>query len=159
MAFSATKVKDSNDSWGKHNVVMYDIAIGTYATGGVSVSPAKVGLKSIRGAQIIGGNAAAAGYVVRWDTTNKKLVAGRGAGVAHTHDLLLKNAAVADAAGTRVNAGANLLGANTGGDLTVTGGGANGGIVSATPAAAAFAEVSNGVDLTSVTVRVLFIGI
>lgn len=49
----------------------------------------------------------------------------------HTHDLLLKNAAVADGATTRVNAGANLLGANTGGDLTVTGSGANGGIVAA----------------------------
>lgn len=49
----------------------------------------------------------------------------------HTHNLLLKNAAVADGATTRVNAGANLLGANTGSDITVTGGGANGGIVAA----------------------------
>lgn len=49
----------------------------------------------------------------------------------HTHDLLLKNAAVSDGATTRVNAGANLLGANTGGDLTVTGSGANGGVVAA----------------------------
>lgn len=49
----------------------------------------------------------------------------------HTHDILLKNAAVADSAGSRVNAGANLLGANTGGDLTITGAGANGGIVNA----------------------------
>lgn len=49
----------------------------------------------------------------------------------HTHDLLLKNAAVADGATTRVNAGANLLGANTGGDLTITGSGANGGVVAA----------------------------
>lgn len=49
----------------------------------------------------------------------------------HTHDLLLKNAAVSDGATTRVNAGANLLGANTGGDLTVTGAGANGGVVNA----------------------------
>jgi len=47
----------------------------------------------------------------------------------HTHNLLLKNAAVADGATTRVNAGANLLGANTGSDITVTGSGANGGIV------------------------------
>lgn len=47
----------------------------------------------------------------------------------HTHDLLLKNAAVADGATTRVNAGANLLGANTGSDITVTGSGANGGVV------------------------------
>lgn len=45
----------------------------------------------------------------------------------HTHDILFKNAAVADGATTRVNVGANLLGANTGGDLTVVGNGANGG--------------------------------
>lgn len=49
----------------------------------------------------------------------------------HTHDLLLKNAAVADGATTRVNAGTNLLGANTGSDITVAGSGANGGIVAA----------------------------
>jgi hypothetical protein len=47
---------------------------------------------------------------------------------AHSHALLLKNAAVADGATTRVNAGTNLLGANTGSDITVAGGGANGGV-------------------------------
>lgn len=46
----------------------------------------------------------------------------------HTHALTLKNAAVADGATTRVNAGTNLLGANTGSDITVAGAGANGGI-------------------------------
>lgn len=40
---------------------------------------------------------------------------------AHTHDLYLKEADVVDGATTRVNAGADLLGANTGGDLVVTG--------------------------------------
>lgn len=49
----------------------------------------------------------------------------------HTHDLLLKDAAVADDPTTRVNAGTNLLGANTGSNITVAGGGANGGIVAA----------------------------
>lgn len=49
----------------------------------------------------------------------------------HTHDLFLKDAAVADGATTRVNAGTNLLGANTGSDITVAGSGANGGIVAA----------------------------
>lgn len=65
----------------------------------------------------------------------------------HTHDLLLKNAAVADNASSRVNAGANLLGANTGGDLTVTGGGANGGVVLAsagTPAGTVAAPIFTG---------------
>ncbi len=49
----------------------------------------------------------------------------------HTHDLLLKDAAVVDGATTRVNAGTNLLGANTGSDITVAGSGVNGGIVAA----------------------------
>jgi len=49
----------------------------------------------------------------------------------HTHNLTLKNAAVADGTTTRVNAGTNLLGANTGSDITVAGAGANGGIANA----------------------------
>lgn len=49
----------------------------------------------------------------------------------HTHTLNLKDAAVADGATTRVNAGTNLLGANTGSDITVAGAGANGGIANA----------------------------
>lgn len=65
----------------------------------------------------------------------------------HAHDLLLKNAAVSDGATTRVNAGANLLGANTGGDLTVTGAGANGGVQNAsagTPAGTVSAPIFTG---------------
>lgn len=50
----------------------------------------------------------------------------------HSHSLFLKEAAVADGATTRVNAGTNLLGANTGSDITIAGGAAtNGGIVNA----------------------------
>lgn len=49
----------------------------------------------------------------------------------HTHTLNLKNAAVSDGATTRVNAGSNLLGANTGSDITIAGAGANGGIANA----------------------------
>lgn len=49
----------------------------------------------------------------------------------HTHTLNLKNGAVSDGATTRVNAGTNLLGANTGSDITIAGAGANGGIANA----------------------------
>lgn len=54
---------------------------------------------------------------------------------AHTHILYLANAAVADGATTRVNAGTNLLGANTSANISVAGiaaaSGAAGGIVTA----------------------------
>lgn len=49
----------------------------------------------------------------------------------HTHTLNLKNGAVVDGTTTRVNAGTNLLGANTGSDIAVAGNGANGGIANA----------------------------
>ena len=67
---------------------------------------------------------------------------------AHSHALLLKNTAMTDGATTRVNGGTNLLGANTGSDITVAGGGANGGVQTAsagTPAgtiATAFAAAA-----------------
>lgn len=64
----------------------------------------------------------------------------------HTHNLLLKNAAVADGATTRVNAGANLLGANTGSDITVTGSGANGGVVAASAGTPAGTIATSVVD-------------
>lgn len=65
----------------------------------------------------------------------------------HTHNLTLKNAAVSDGATTRVNAGTNLLGANTGSDLTVAGAGANGGVANSsagTPAGTISAPVFTG---------------
>lgn len=71
----------------------------------------------------------------------------------HAHSLLLKNAAVADGATTRVNAGTNLLGANTGSDITVAGAGANGGVQNAsagTPAGTVAAPVFTG-DAASLT--------
>ncbi len=49
----------------------------------------------------------------------------------HTHTLNLANAAVSDGATTRVNAGTNLLGANTGSNIAIAGGGTNGGIANA----------------------------
>lgn len=96
--------------------------------------------------------------IARYDYDNNKIKLFRGAAQTHTHDLLLKNAAVADAAGTRVNAGANLLGANTGADLTITGDGANGGIVSTTLAEAALVEVDAATNVSGYTARFIATG-
>ncbi len=77
----------------------------------------------------------------------------------HTHNLLLKNAAVADSAGARVNAGTNLLGANTGSDITVAGSGANGGIVAAsagTPAGTLAMGLAAPVTGSIVTMRIRY---
>lgn len=110
-----------------------------YTTGGASTGTVKAfGSTGIVGMEILGDSNLSLGPIPMGGSSNAggwilvKFIAPTFTGSAlasHTHDLLLKNAAVADGATTRVNAGANLLGSNTGGDLTVTGGGANGGIV------------------------------
>lgn len=101
----------------------------TYAAGGVPLDIGKLGCPTIVESLDVY-DKGTSGYAWTYDATNKKLIAIQSP--SHTHNLLLKNAAVADGATTRVNAGANLLGANTGSDITVTGSGANGGIVAST---------------------------
>jgi hypothetical protein len=78
---------------------------------------------------------------------------------SHTHALHLNNADVADGATTTVNAGANLLGCNTGADLSVAGvantSGAGGIVaVAATQAAGGFSAYVGAPDaLSSVVVE------
>lgn len=98
----------------------------TYPAGGIPITIGKLGCPTVVESMHIV-DQGTSGYAFQYDSVNAKLVMIQGA--SHTHDILLKNAAVADGATARVNAGANLLGANTGGDLTITGGGANGGVV------------------------------
>jgi hypothetical protein len=113
----------------------------TYPAGGVPITKAKLACPNVIESLVVY-DSGTSGYKWTYDAANEKLVCIQSPVRTHTHDLLLKNAAVADGASARVNAGANLLGANTGGDLTVTGGGANGGVVSTTLAAAAGSQPS-----------------
>jgi len=90
------------------------------------------------------------GYILGFNRTTGKFKAYRTQASSHSHTLFLDNADVADSAGARVNAGTNLLGANTGSDISIAGvadTSGDGGIVAATPAAAALVEVANDVDL------------
>lgn len=115
--------------------------VKTYPAGGIPISKAQFGCPAVIHSLTVFDNGIG-GYMWTYDKTNEKLVASQGATSAHSHPLILKNAAVADGATTRVNAGTNLLGANTGADLTVAGGGANGGVQSTTPASTPLVEPS-----------------
>lgn len=139
--------------------VVFGDAAKTYPSGGVPLTMGKLGtpnqIISLKIYDPVNGD----GYLYKYDFANNKLRIYQAPAQTHSHDVLLKNAAVADGATTRVNAGANLLGANTGSDITVTGGGANGGVVSKTLAAAALAEVSTAfVPASSVTLYVEVVG-
>lgn len=113
----------------------------TYPAGGIPILAASLGCpNSLDAFQVMGSGTT--GYSFSYDFTNSKLIMIQAPAQSHSHTLSLKNAAVADGAGARVNAGTNLLGANTGSDISVAGGGANGGIATVTLAAAAGTEPS-----------------
>lgn len=128
----------------------------TVPANGIPVSKGKMGCPVVIESMIVV-DQGTSGYVFQYDQSAEKLVVMRAPAQTHTHDLFLRDAAVADGATTRVNAGDNALGANTGANITVTGSGANGGIVSTTLAAAALSEAS-ALAIAAQTIEVEVIG-
>lgn len=149
VTYTVTKQR-KEESGNKINIVTIVFGNGslTYPSGGVPLTKASMGCPNNIASGVIMQGMSGDGIIYKYDFVNNKIRMYRSAGFTpvgtndaltftgsalgnHTHNILLKNAAVADGATTRVNAGANLLGANTGGDLTITGAGANGGVVNA----------------------------
>ena len=128
----------------------------TYPAGGIPLSKANLGCPNVIESLRVYGKGTS-GYEFSYDAANEKLVMIQAPAQTHSHNLLLKDAAVADGATTRVNAGTNLLGANTGSDISVAGGGANGGVASATLAAAAGTQPS-AVAIAAQSIRAEVIG-
>lgn len=153
-----TKSKDARGK--KMNIVKLVFGDGalTYPAAGIPLSKGKMGCPNALEAVIpFDSLASSVGYSFVYNKAAEKLMILQAPAQTHSHDLLLKNATVADGATTRVNAGADKLGANTGSDITVTGGGANGGVVSKTLAAAALAQPT-GVAITAQSVHVMAVG-
>lgn len=141
-----------------HNRIQLAFGDGalTYPANGIPLTKAKLGCPNVIESLVIVAKGTS-GYQFSYIAATEKLLLMQAPLQTHTHDLLLKNAAVADGASARVNAGANLLGANTGGDLTITGGGANGGVVSTSQPAAALTQPST-VAIAAQTIEVEVIG-
>lgn len=138
-----TLVKQRKEESG-HKAINLTVAFGnatlTYPAGGIPLTAGKLGCPNSIVELLIDGPSSGDGLMYKYDKANNKIRIYRMA--AHAHDILLKNAAVADGATTRINAGSNLLGANTGSDITVAGAGANGGVKNSTQAD--LAEVASG---------------
>lgn len=70
MALAFTEIPDSQDVMGKTRVKFYDVTLETsYVGGGTTITPANVGLRTIFGARIIGGNTTAKSLQYYLDTT------------------------------------------------------------------------------------------
>jgi hypothetical protein len=139
----------------KHNKVQIAFGNGTltYPAGGIPILGGAFGCP-VNLESVVVYDSAGAGIHAEFDYTNQKLRLFNSA--AHSHSLLLKNASVVDGTTTRVNAGTNLLGANTGSDITVAGGGANGGVQQA--AAADLSEFATGFAVPATTLKAEIIG-
>lgn len=125
----------------------------TYPSGGIPLTAGKLGCPNQILSLMIYSPASSNGYSYKYDAANNKIRIYQAPVQTHSHSLTLKNAAVADGATTRVNAGTNLLGANTGSDITIAGGGANGGVASATLAAAALSELASAPAATTLYIE------
>jgi len=138
LALTLTKLADSDDIWGKHRVVVYDITGDTsYPTGGYAVTAAGFGMRRIYGMKDIGGNATSARLMYRFVTTNTKIIFEYPTGGGATTPTTLSDPAIA--------AGA----------VAVTSAAANG---SADVVPGRGAEVGATTDVSTVTVRFLIIG-
>ena len=147
MALSISNKKTS--VFGNKRISKFDVAFGaSYPTGGEALSLSTIGLNEVDIVMI----SQKSGYVLEYDYTNNKVLAYRSP--SHSHDLVFK----ANAAANAVTMAANSLRNASAGDLTVAGGGADGGISNS--AQLALAEVANATDLSALTgVRVLAIGV
>lgn len=136
MALTLAKVKDSEDIWGKHRRVVFDVTFdNSYPAGGEVILPANVGLRRIEMVRIGGGNPAAGGLNAHWD-----VVAGKMMLLYPTGSTLAAPAAIADPI---LNAGA----------VAVTASAATGPF-----AAGRGKELAAGTDASAIQVRAEFIG-
>lgn len=166
MAATITLSGDWLQSVGSEFVTSGTLTLGTYATGGVQVTPAMVGLGSFIGAPVF----SAPGYAFSWDAANNKVLAYVSAGFtpagtngtsAVTGNVTVVGGGIGEAIGINpdTNAGtlskaaatnrtipiATFLGAApTAAAQTFTG---------TAVAAGALVEVANGVSLAAVTVQ------
>lgn len=158
MAVTITIIDE--DVWGKTRTVLATILLDTsYPTNGytsaLGFKPAAFGLKVLSDLWIVGIKAAASGIIqVVFDYSNIKLLAFRSNTAAHSHDALFIGGITA----TEPVAidGGDTLGKNAATNRTIAGAtsATKGGIVAASAAQASLVEVSNAINLSTVTVMV-----
>lgn len=126
---------------------------GTYTTGGETLSAGAVGLGSITSIDFQQGED---GYIFRYVPSTGKVMIFASAASSHTHNLSIIGGQ--GAAGTdtvTAPAATDILGKQEAGDALVLGAdvATKGGVVAASIAAAALAEIANGTSLTGVVTQ------
>ena len=137
-----TAVPDAQDVYGRTRRTVYDVTLETtYSAGGLLIGPGAVGLRTIQGARVIGGNAAGKVLLHQVDTTTTpgsvKLISMYPTGGGAASPAALGDPAI------------------TAGAVAMTSNAANG-AADVTPGQAK--EVAANTNLSTITVRVEFFG-
>jgi len=178
MAITLTRLKEGYNIEGKFQSQIVDVTFdSSYPTGGEPVAAKDIGLSIIHGARQIGAkNATSAGYVVQWDYDDKKLIVMRSAGFtpagtngtsAVSGNVTVVGGSLGEAIGINTDSNAGVLSKAAATNRTIPIATFLGAAPTAAAqtftgtavAAAALVEVANGVNLSSVTVRMQFFGL
>ena len=125
----------------------------TYTTGGETLSAGAVGLASITSIDFQQGED---GFIFRYVPSTGKVMILAPAASSHTHNLsIIGGQSAAGTAAVSAPAATDLLGKEEAGNALVLGAdvATKGGVVAATIAAAAMAEIANGTSLTGVVTQ------
>jgi hypothetical protein len=151
MALSIKRIADGEDVWGKFRVVYKDIVLdNSYPAGGYTINASDVGLKTLYEGVEVGGNAASGGVLVLIDQSS-------GLGTTSMDGVALTSLKLRVFFPT----GGATAAPNTLANAKVTSGASTASAVNATtpditPGIAV--EVATGANLSTVTVRVRFVG-
>jgi len=128
----------------------------TYATGGIPLTIGKMGCPVVIESLVVVDNGGSA-YVWSYDKANKKLKAFEAPVQTHTHDIKVMESITEDGA---IGVQGAKFGKNSATNLTINGSNSttNGGVVSATLAAAGLSELANATDIATQTLHVEVIG-
>jgi len=147
--------------WNKLYIRIYDITLAVYATNGYTAAlgfaPRNYALKTILGINQIGAaGAASIGLRVVFDSLNNKLLAVRTAAGTLTGNVVVVGGGIGEAIGINPDSNAGVLSKAAATNRTISIATFLGG--AQTIAQGAFAEVANGVDLTTSIVRCMIFG-
>lgn len=167
MALTFTQVAGAESVSGKIRERFYDVTFdSSYVTGGEPFTARDVGLLSVY--QIIagGGNAAAGAYHLHYDTANSKLMVFRSGGATPagtiSGNVTVVGGGVGEAIGINPDTNAGVLSKAAATNRTIpiaTFLGAAPTFTGTAIGAAAFSEVANAVNLSTLTFRLRFVGI
>jgi len=148
---------------GNWEAFVFNIKLDTsYPTGGYSITPSKVKLKTIIGVEFWGVNAAGSAIIIPyWDYTNVKLMAFQGGGVPTGTiggNVTVVGGAIGEAIGINPDSNAGVLSKAAATNRTIPIATFLGAAPTFTGTAANGAQVANLANLSAVTIRCLFVG-